>query len=148
LRRDGQAGMADGPAVGRRRARNAKEDVVLHGPGVGRADDGPRGPVPVLDQSLIGVAGGAAGVVIADGPAVGRGRARHASKEICPCGIGVGRGSDAPRRPVPVHDDGLKDGGGRLVVPDGPAVRRRRARHAVQVVLPRCGGVGRIDYGP
>ena len=44
--------VADGPAVRRRPTRHAIEQVGLRSAGVGRADDGPRGPVPTLDQGL------------------------------------------------------------------------------------------------
>ena len=63
--------VADGPAVRRRPARHAIEQVALRSAGVGGGDDGPRGPVPALDQGLIEVAAGVDDVV-ADGPAVRR----------------------------------------------------------------------------
>src|SRR5438046_132092 len=77
--------VADGPAVRRRRARYAGENVVVSGVSVGRGSDSPRGPVPSLDESLIGVAG----IVVADDPAVGWRRARHGLEGIILCGAGV-----------------------------------------------------------
>ena len=35
-----------------------------------------------------------------------------------------------------------------VVVADGPAVRRRHARHAIEVVVLGGAGVGRVDDGP
>src|SRR5438552_19189770 len=67
-------GEADGPTLGRRHARHAKEVVPLRSAGVGRADDGPRGPVPALDEGRGGAAGGD---VAAHGVAGGRAEGRR-----------------------------------------------------------------------
>ena len=56
---------AHGPALRGRYTRHAVEKVVSCGAGIGRIDDGPRGPVPALDECLSG-----AGVVVADRPAL------------------------------------------------------------------------------
>ena len=77
--------IADGPTVRRRRARHAIEEVELRGAAIGRCDDGPRGPVPMLDQRMKFGTG-----VIADGPAVRRRHAGHAIKEIVLRAAGVG----------------------------------------------------------
>src|ERR1043166_7561854 len=104
------AGEADGPTLRRRHACHAKEIVVLRGAGVGRGDNGPGGPVPALDQGLIHAAlNGVAGVVPADGPAVGRRHARHGVEVVVLRGVGVGRADDGPRGPVPPLDERLVD---------------------------------------
>ncbi len=123
--------VADGPALRRRHARHAIEVVVLRSAGVGRGDDGPRGPVPALDQGLIG----AAVVVVADGPALRCRHARHGKEVVVLRGAGVGRGDDGPRGPVPALDQGLNRQDAVVVVADGPALRGRHARHATEVVV-------------
>ncbi len=138
--------VADGPAIGRRDASDAKEGVGLRSAGVGRGEDGPRVPVPSLYQGLKGGAG--VGVDIADGPATGRRRARHAIKEVGLRSAGVGRGDDSPRAPVPAFDQGLSVEAIVAGVARGPAVGRRHARHAVEEVVARGAGVGRGDDGP
>src|SRR2546428_641883 len=85
----------DGPAVRRRHAGYAIEEVGQHSAGVGRADDGPRGPIPVLGERLTFAADG-----VADGPAVRRGRARHGLEVVALGGAWVGRSDDRPRAPV------------------------------------------------
>ncbi len=135
--------VADGPALRGRHARHATEVVVVRGAGIGRADDGPRGPLPALDQGLIG----AAVVVGADGPAIRCRHARHAIEVVGLRGAGVGRTDDGPRGSVPALDQGLNDAAV-VVVADGPAVRWRRARHAGEEVPIRSVGVGRADDGP
>src|SRR5438034_996797 len=82
----GRAGIvADGPAVRRRCARRAEEIVSLRETSARRIDDGPRGPIPPLDERLIN----AAGDVVADRPAVRHRRAGHATEEVTLCGAGV-----------------------------------------------------------
>jgi hypothetical protein len=49
--------LADGPAVRLRLARHAIEQVGLRSARVAQADDGPRGPVPALDQGLSSAVG-------------------------------------------------------------------------------------------
>src|SRR5439155_24129366 len=71
--------VADGPAVRRRHARHAIEEVMLGGAGAGRVDDGPGGPVPALDESLIKAAGVDRE---ADGPADGRRGARQRGGDV------------------------------------------------------------------
>src|SRR5438105_2985870 len=73
-------GVADGPAVQRRHACYAIEDIALSSlcrASVGRADDGPRGPVPALGQGLVIVAN-----IVAGGPAVRCRHARHADEDV------------------------------------------------------------------
>src|SRR5438477_52056 len=57
--------VAHGPTLRRRCAGYAPEEVALRRAGVGRGDDCPRGPVPLLDQRL---SVGGVVVVVADGP--------------------------------------------------------------------------------
>src|SRR4029077_10212626 len=97
-------GRADSPAVRGQYARHAKEVAGIRGANVRRADDGPRGSVPALDQRLQG----AAIVVVANCPAVRRGRAGNAAKRIAQRGAGVGRTDDGPRGSVPTLDQRLQ----------------------------------------
>jgi len=86
--------VADGPAIRRRSARYTKEVVFLRGARVGRADDGPCCPVPMLDERLADVAGDE---ILANSPAIRRRSARH-PKEVV--GVrGVRRADDRPRWP-------------------------------------------------
>src|SRR5436190_17901367 len=121
--------VADGPAIRRRSARHPAELVVLRGARVGRGDDGPRCPVPVLDERLVIDAD----TIAADGPAI-RGRsARYPTESAA-----VGRGDDGPGGSVPMLDE----------VADGPAIRRRSARHIKEVVILPGAGVRRGDDRP
>ena len=117
--------VADGPAVRRRHARHAIEEVMLGGAGAGRVDDGPGGPIPALDQGLRKAAGVDGE---ADGPTLGRRHARHAKEEVPLRSAGVGRVDDGPRGPVPALDQGLihaaLNGIAGEIVADGPAVGR------------------------
>src|SRR3989442_8236202 len=114
--------VADGPAVRRRHTRHAIEVVVLEGAGAGGADDGPRGPVPALDERLrkTAVVNGEA-----DRPTLGRRHARHAKEVVALCSAGVGRTDDGPRGPIPPLDQGLiiatLNGVAGEVVADSPA---------------------------
>jgi hypothetical protein len=86
--------VPDRPAIRRRRARHPRENVVASGSDVGRRNEGPRGPVPVLDEGLDSLI---VGVIASDGPAVGLGDARHAvEKVLCLRAAEVGRGDDRP----------------------------------------------------
>ena len=120
----------DSPAIRRRGARHPAEAVALRGAGVRRGDNGPRCPVPVLDERLVIEA-----ITIgADGPAIRRRSARHPAEAS-----GVGRGDDGPCCPVPMLDERAAD---------GPAIRRRSARHIREEVVLRSARVGRADDGP
>src|SRR5882762_1565968 len=121
--------VADGTTVRRRPTLHAIEQVGLRSVGVRRADDFPRGPVPALDQGLIEVAAGVYDVVTG-GPAVRRRPARYTIEQVGLRSTGVGRADDFPRGPVPALDQGLKNTTRDGVVANGPAVRRRPARHA------------------
>jgi hypothetical protein len=44
--------VAEGPAVRRRSARHATQAVGVRSADVWRGDDGPRGPIPALDEGL------------------------------------------------------------------------------------------------
>src|SRR5207245_11626332 len=136
-------GPADGPTVGRGHARYGTEGVILRSAGVRGTDDGPRAPVPVLDQRLCDAV-----VVVTNGPAVRGRRAGHAPELVVLRNAGVGRGDDGPRAPVPVLDHGLCGAIAVVVVADGPAVGRGCARHAMEVIVLRSAGVGRADECP
>ena len=85
--------MADSPAIRRRSTRHITE-VVLRAGGVRRGDDGPRCPVPMLDERLAAMAGDD---IVADSPAI-RGRsARHIKEVVVVRCARVGRGDDGPR---------------------------------------------------
>jgi len=122
----GDLGAADGPAVGRRHARHAKEVIVLRG--IRRGEDGPRDAVPVLEQGIIG----AAGAVIADGPAVGRRCARHTTEVVDLRSANVGRADNGPRGPVPTLDQRLMNVVLVAVVADSPAIGCGHARYAIE----------------
>ena len=82
---------ADGPAIRGRSARHIIEVVVLRG--VGRGDDGPRCPVPMLDERVAGLVFDDAGVIGADGPAIRRRSARYPTEVVVLRGARVGRGT-------------------------------------------------------
>src|SRR5205823_4766688 len=138
-------GVADGPAIRGRIARYTKEAVGLRDTGVGRGDDGPRCPVPMLGERV-----GDVGVVPipADGPAIRRRSARYTIESVGLRDTGVGRGDDGPRCPVPMLAGHVGDVGGVTVAADGPAIRRRSARYTIESVGLRGTCVGRGDEGP
>ena len=68
--------VTDGPAIGSRSARHALE-VVVRRAIVGRGDDQPPCPVPVLDEGLVGAHVG----TVTDGPAIRSRSARHALED-------------------------------------------------------------------
>src|SRR5438105_14922200 len=90
------AAASNGPALRRRRAGHGPEAVVgspiYTARGIRRADDGPRAPVPVLDQGAVGAA-----EVPADGPAVGRRCARDAVHGVVVSAGSTRRADDGPR---------------------------------------------------
>jgi len=135
-------GVADGPAIRGRIARYTKEAVGLRDTGVGRGDDGPRCPVPMLGERV-----GDVGVVPipADGPAIRRRRARYPIESVGLRGTCVGRGDEGPGCPVPVCGERVEDVVGGAIVADGPAIRRRSARYTKGYVFLR--DVGQDD-GP
>src|SRR5205823_10139890 len=93
-------GVADSPAIRRRSTRHITE-VVLRAAGVRRGDDGPRCPVPMLDERPPAADG--AGVIVTDSPAIRRRSARHPTEFVAL--RSVGRGDDGPRCPVPMLDE-------------------------------------------
>src|SRR5262249_37374118 len=107
--------VADGPAIRRRSARYSKKVVEVPGAGVRRGNDGPRCPVPMLDQRL-------AEGILAGGPAIRRRSARHIKELVVLGGARVGRVDDGPRCPVPMLDERLAEVAV-AVGADGPAVR-------------------------
>src|SRR5205814_8822740 len=84
--------VAGGPAIRRRSTRHITEA----GAGVRRDDDGPPCAVPMFDERMWdGVVEDAAGVVLADGPAVRRRSAGYPREAVEPLrGAGVGRVDD------------------------------------------------------
>ena len=140
--------VADGPAVRRRRAGHAVELVGLWEVGVGRGDDGPRVPVPLLDQRLPIVVGAVVREVVANSPAVRRRCASHAVELVVLRGADVGRGDDGPRAPVPLLDQRILVAAVVAIGANGRAVRRRGAGYAMELVGLRAAGVGRGDDGP
>ena len=63
-------------------------------------------------------------------------------------GARVGRPDDGPGCPVPVFDDRLVVEVVGEIVADGPAIRRRSARHSIELVFLRGAGVRRANDGP
>ena len=116
---------------------DAVELVVHRGAVVGRGDDGPRGPVPFLDECPEIVAVG----VVARGPAIRRRRAGHAVEEVVLLDAGVGRANDGPRTPVPLLDQRLPVIAAETDA-NGPALRRRCAGHAVEDIRQVAASVG------
>src|SRR5207253_2514970 len=96
----GVAAATDGPAARPRSACHALEAVVrwtAADQNIGRADDRPRGPIPLHAERLIGGAGKIIPSVFADGPALRRGCACHSREMdvvIVGSGGGCGRGYD------------------------------------------------------
>src|SRR5262249_9518513 len=109
---------------------------------VGRGDDGPSCPVPMLGERLVGI--------VADSPAIRRRSTRHIMEVIEQ--RGGGRGDDGPHYPVPMLDGrwqgGMVFGGAGEVTADGPAIRRRSVRYPKEVVGVAGAGVRRGDNGP
>src|SRR5581483_6290333 len=135
--------VADGPAIRRRQTLDIVEGIPRLAC-VGRADDGPRGPIPALDQGL----DDEWAVWIpetADRPAIRVRRALDAIKVVVMSRARVGRADDGPRGPIPMLDQGLVEAVVVRVVTDCPAIRLREARQAIEKVV-LCGtGTGRAD---
>src|SRR5439155_24281461 len=110
-------------------ARYAVEVVVRPRDGVGRANDCPRIPIPVLDEGLRG-----AGGIVSHAPTVRLRCACDSIEDVGVRGVGAGRRDDCPRSAVPVLDQGLVlvyvlvvDAGGGIIARDRPAIGRRDA---------------------
>ena len=143
-RRCGTFVGAYGSARGGGGARDAVEVVDLSRAGVRTRHDGPRCPVPLLDERLIGAA---IRVVGADGRAHGVRGARDPGEEVVLGAAQVGTGHDGPRRPVPLFDEGLKRRGA-PVRSDGGAGRGGGTRDGIQIsdsVVPAF-GLGTMDH--
>ena len=137
--------VADCPALRLGHARHREKVIVLDRKGVGRGDEGPRISVPALHQRLI-VAGETI-FVEANGPAVQRRRAGYTIELVVLGSVGTWRVDDCPGDSVPALDECLIDAA-RVVAPDGPALRGRYTRHAVEKVVSCGAGIGRTDDGP
>ncbi len=78
----------------------------------------------MLDERLIDFGSADDGLIVADGPAIRCRRAPNAGEEVVLRNAGVGRDGDRPPSAIPLLDERLIDGAGRVIgIADGPTVR-------------------------